>query len=226
MLLPFTKKEFKTFLIIVEFLAFVALLVGFIFATNEYKKLKVTPDMKNELEEWRRVSKATQKLVSEELWQSSQNEGRLLANTVEEGVRMSIYTQYQTTDGKFESIVTSGTISGQTDNKTVRETLTEKFSNAFATTSAATLLKEDEPVVIGAILNWERNGETYSLIDINGDGQWDYVAKGAEAHFTDEEGDLAYTNDVGEQTFVTAGSSSIEVFSPLTLSEAEKLFTS
>lgn len=224
MLLPFTKKEFKTVVIIAEFLVFVGLIVGFIIITNEYNKRKLTPEIKAELDEWRRVSNATQRLVSADLWNSSTNEAGMISETVEADTPLSIYTQYQlSNDRAYESIVVAGNFDN-IQNKHERAVIKEKLSNAFATTNATRLLEEYDPTVSGAILNWEKEGTIYALIDINGDGSWDYATKGKEAHFSEESGNLVYTDDVGRQTYVQSGES-IEVFSPhLTMSEAEKLF--
>lgn len=224
-LIPLTKKEFKTALIVVEFLVFVGLIVGFILITNNYNKNKLTPEISAQLDEWRRVSLATQRLVSENLWNSSTNEAELLANTLEAEKNMSIYAQYQLNDdGVYETVVIAGKLDSL-KNKHERELMREKLCNAIATTNASKLLEEYEPVVSGAILNWESGGETYALIDINGDGSWDYLTKGQEAHFSETEGNLVYTDDVGHPTFVKAGEA-IELFSPhFTLSEAEELFS-
>ena len=226
MLLPFTKKEFKWILIGIEFLVFVGLIVGFILITNEWNKQKLTPELSAELDEWHRVSMATKRLVSEDLWNSSVNEAGMIAGTVEADTRMSIYTQYQlNNDRAYESIVVAGTFDS-VKNKHERAVIKEKLSNAFATASVARELEEYEPVVSGAILNWEKGGEVYALIDINGDGSWDYLTKGQEAHFSEDEGNLVYVDDVGRKTYVQAGES-IEVFSPhLTFTGAEKLFVS
>ncbi len=226
MLLPVTKKEFKWIVIGVELIVFVGLIVGFILLTNEWNKRKLTPEVKAELDEWYRVSAATQKLVSGNLWNSSVNEADMIADTVEAGTRMSIYTQYQlNNDRAYESIVVAGSFDS-VKNKHERELIKEKLSNAFATTSATHLLEEYEPVVSGAILNWEKNGEIYSLVDINGDGSWDYMTRGQEAHFSEDDGNLVYTDDIGRKTYVQAGEA-IEVFSPhFTLAAAEKLFES
>lgn len=223
MLIPFTKKEFKWILIVTEFLVFVGLIVGFILLTNEWNRQKLTPELSAELDEWHRVSVATQRLVSEDLWNSSVNEAGMIAETVEENTRFSIYTQYQlNNDRAYETVVVAGDFDS-VKNKHERALIKEKLSNAFATTSATHLLEEYEPVVSGAILNWEKDGEIYALIDINGDGSWDYMTKGQEAHFSEDEGNLVYTDEVGRQTFVQSGES-IEIFSPhFTLTGAEKL---
>lgn len=227
MLIPFTKKEFKWILIGVEFLVFVGLIVGFILLTNEWNKRRLTPEVRAELDEWHRVSTATKRLVSEDLWNSSVNEAGMIASTVEANTRMSIYTQYQLNNNRaYESIVVAGTFDS-VQNKHERALIKEKLSNAFATASAARELEKYNPIVSGAIINWESDGKVYALIDINGDGSWDYLSRGKEeAHFSEDKGNLVYTDEVGRQTFVQSGET-IEVFSPhLTFKDAEKLFVS
>lgn len=223
-LIYLTKKEFKTALIVAEFLVFFGLIAGFVLITNHYNKNKLTPEISAELDEWRRVSIATQRLVSEDLWSSSTNEAALLAETLEADKDMSIYTQYQLNDDSvYESIVIAGKLDSL-KNKHERDLLKEKLNNTIATTNASKILAEYEPVVSGIILNWKSNGETFALIDINGDGSWDYVTKGEDAHFSEEGSNLVYTDDVGHQTFVQSGEA-IELFSPhFTLSEAERMF--
>jgi hypothetical protein len=103
-----------------------------------------------------------------------------------------------------------------------RDLLAMKVTNAIATTSATQIYKEESPVASGVILNWQNAEDVYySLVDINGDGSWDYLTTGKESFFADK-GNLEYTDDVGNVTRVDAGRG-IEVISPhFTMSEAEE----
>ena len=226
MVVPLTRKEFTVFSLVVGSILFVALLIGLIKFTNYRNEVKakkyVSPEVAAELDEWSKISAATRSIVSKELWYTSENEGRLVASAIEENVKFSIYATYSLEDGSMcDTAVVAGSLDGvYTDAE--RELLAMKVTNAIATTSAAQINKEESPVASGIILNWQNAEDVYySLVDINGDGSWDYLTTGKESYFANE-GNLEYTDDVGVTTFVDAGKG-IEVISPhFTMSEAEE----
>lgn len=221
-----TKKELKTVLIILGVVIIGSLVIFLRPVVKKYQESRVTPEQKASLDEWTRVSKATKKLVPEDLWNSSVNEATLVAATLEAGTEFSLYTQYQlNNDRAYETVVVAGTFESF-KNETERQIVREKLSNAYATTEATRVLKDYDPVVSGTILNWVSYGEIYALIDVNGDGSWDYVSKGKEAHFSEDGGNLVYVDDVGKTTYVVAGNTK-EVISPhFTLQEAVKYYNS
>ena len=221
-----TKRELKTVLIISGAVAIASLIIFLRPVVKRYQESRVTPEQKATLDEWTRVSKATKKLVPEDVWNSSVNEATLVAATLEAGTEFSLYTQYQlNNDRAYETVVVAGTFDSF-KNETERQIVREKLSNAYATTEATRVLKDYDPVVSGTILNWVSYGEIYALIDVNGDGSWDYMSKGKEAHFSEDGGNLVYVDDVGKTTYVVAGNTK-EVISPhFTLKEAVKYYNS
>lgn len=232
MLIPMTKKEFNILLAILTPIVVAGLIVIIVLITNKYNDEMrynyVSDEARAKLDEWKKISNATQKLVSPELWMTAENDARLLGQTVEEDVTMSVYANYYTDSGMYSTIVAAGTLDGL-DTKVDRQIAEMMFRHKIASSSVVNYYGEENIEASGVILSWEHpedeDAVVYSLIDINGDGSWDYIARGKEgAYFDTASGVLSYTDDVGNMTYATAEEYR-EVVSPhVTLSEAEKLF--
>lgn len=224
----FTKKEFTTICVIMGAILFIAGIFSFIHWSNHYNATKVTPEQIAKCDEAHRVAEATKRLIEDDnLWNSAGNEALLISNTMEEGVNFSVYALYRTEDDKtYESIITSGSY-GSIKNATERETVKYKLHHALAASTVSSILRKEEhsPEVVGVILNWEdpESKSTYSLIDMNADGSWDYLNQGKEVHFA-EKGKAYYTDDIGNSIYTDASNPKEIIGSHIGMAEAVKLF--
>lgn len=223
-MIPFQKKEFTVFTT-VETVLLIGLIIAF--AIIVFAGDRVSPDLQRQLDESQKMASITESKVPESLWNTAGNEAVLLANTVEAEVPISVYVLYRAGENSYEYNLITNTL-GENFGDDERELMQIKYQNALASSKLAERIRDKEDTeVSGIIVNWNNNsGERYSLVEVNGDGSWDYLAKGTEARFsTDSSGELVYTDDTGEETriFVDGDVKQI-VESKLLLSEAENAF--
>ncbi len=223
-MVPLQKKEYVVF-VTVETILLAGLIV--VFTITLFVGDRVSPELRRQLDESQKTASITESKVPESLWNTAGNEAVLLANTVEAEKPISVYVLYRAGDNSYEYNLITNTL-GEDFDDDERELMQIKYQNALASSKLAERIRDKEDTeVSGIIINWNNNsGERYSLVEVNGDGSWDYLAKGTEARFsTDSSGELVYTNDTGDETrvFIDGDVKQI-VESKLLLSEAESVF--
>ncbi len=160
---------------------------------------------------------------------SVKNESTLIAETITPGVKVEVRTNYTLKDGSSFHTTTLVFTPGLNDAPSDYEGIEHKVRHSMLGLEKVKDQQKagQDPEVTAVILTWtETDGNKYSLLDVNGDGQWDYTTDEVVmfADSDDENAKQVYADDAGNILFAKCESLT-ELYSsdPITFADVERI---